>query len=479
MSFIARLVRQGAGADDHGRSLRLHGTGVLLSSLCAETLMETLALWAINAGERPGDHGAPRALGKVTNGSSMRRQSASRVRQCRLAMVAIGRLIGSVKINLSGISKGTLVMFAKPLAISAVLILAANNALADPRSLDALVAEAQKEGGLRAHIIDTARPEASKIADAFSKRFGLSNVTIGIENESTAFQKARTAIKAGSAPDFDVLVGEDGNFFSFIKEGLLRKVDEWQEVLAAVNPAVSSNVVSPDRVGPGPFSGYAFLFATRDEALIYNTRLINASDLPQTHLDFANPKYKGKFTLPPWSTNFTPVILVYPKDSWLQSVDAIGKNAGAVLYPQEGLNRMLQGDFAFSLMHYFYYSTAKAKDPNVPLAATFLKDAVFSFRVLYGVPTRSKHPASATLFALWMTSDGSRELMQPSLYQANVETGQTKLDEAVRAALKASGAKVVSWFADSKSQAEFEWVTTTDDGKKYNQAIGQALTQRK
>jgi ABC-type Fe3+ transport system substrate-binding protein len=370
-------------------------------------------------------------------------------------------------------------MFAKPLAVSAVLILAANNALAAPRSLDALVVEARKEGGLRAHIIDTARPEANKITDAFSKRFGLSNVTIGVENESTAFQKARTAIKAGSAPDFDVLVGEDGNFFSFIKEGLLRKIDDWQDVLAEVNPAVSSNKVGPDQVSPGPFSGYAFLFATRDEALIYNTRLISASDLPQTHLDLAYPKYNGKFTLPPWSTNFTPGILIYPKDTWLQSVDAIGKNAGAVLYPQEGLNRILQGEFALAPMHYLYYSTAKAKDPNVPLAATFFKDAVFSFRVLYGVPTRSKHPASATLFALWMTSDESRELMQPSLYQENVETGQTKLDEAVRGAMKASGAKVVSWFADSEAEAKFEWVTTTDEGKKYNQAIGQALTQRK
>jgi ABC-type Fe3+ transport system substrate-binding protein len=370
-------------------------------------------------------------------------------------------------------------MFARSLAISVVLILGASNGFAEPRSLDALVVEAKKEGGLHAHIIDMARPEANKIADAFSKRFGLSNVTIGIENESTAFQKARTAIKAGSAPDFDVLVGEDGNIFSFIKEGLLRKVDNWQEVLAALNPAVSGNKIKPDQVSPGPFSGYAFLFATRDESLIYNTRLINASDLPQTHLDLANPAYKGRFNLPPWSTTFTLGMLMHSRDSWIQSVDAIGKNAGAVLFPQEGLNRILQGDFAFAPMNYLYYSTAKAKDPNVPLAATFFKDAVFSYRVLYGVPARSKRPASATLFALWMTSDESRELMQPSLYQENVETGQTKLDEAVRASMKASGAKVLSWFADSKAQAEFEWITTTDDGKKFNQAIGQGLTQRK
>jgi ABC-type Fe3+ transport system substrate-binding protein len=370
-------------------------------------------------------------------------------------------------------------MLAKCLGISAVLIFSANNVFAASDGLDALVAKARKEGGLRAHIIDTASPEAGKIADAFSKRFGLSNVTVAVENESTAFQKAKTAIRAGNAPDFDVMVGEDGNIFSFIKDGLLAKVEDWQEILTALNPAVGSGKVKPDQVSPEPFSGYSFLFATRDESIIYNTRLINASDLPQTHLDLANAKYKGKFNLPPWSTTFTLGILVYPKESWVQSVAAFGKNAGAVLFPQQGLNRILQGDFAFAPMNYLYYSTIKASDPNVPLGVTFFKDAVFTYRVLYGVPTRSRHPASGMLFALWMTSDESRALMRPSLYQENVEIGQTELDEAVRASMKASSAKVLGWFADSKAQREFEWITTTDDGKKYNQAIGQGLTQRK
>jgi ABC-type Fe3+ transport system substrate-binding protein len=368
---------------------------------------------------------------------------------------------------------------AKWLVLSAVIVFAAGNAAAASKSLDALIAEAQKEGGLRAQIIDTAGPEAGKIADAFSKRFGLSNIAIATENESTAFQKAETAIRTGSAPDFDVMVGEDGNVFSFIKKGFLTKIDDWQAILTALNPNVGSGKVKPDQVSPEPFRGYGFLVATRDESIIYNSRLINASDLPKTHLDLANAKYKGKFNLPPWSTTFTLGMLIYPRDSWVQSVDAIGKNAGAVLFPSVGLNRILQGDFAFAPMNYLYYATAKARDANVPLGASFFKDGIFTYRVLYGVPNRSKHPASGILFALWMTSDESRELMRPSLYQENVETGHTELDETVRASMKASGARVLGWFADAKAQSEFEWLTTTNDGSKYNQAIGQGLTQRK
>lgn len=368
-------------------------------------------------------------------------------------------------------------MWAKRLGISAVLIFAANNLPA--ASLDALIAEARKEGGLRAQIIDMGVAEASKITAAFSQRFGLSNITVSGENETTAFQKAETAIRVGSSPDYDVMVGEDGNIFTFIKKGLLTKVDNWQELLAALNPSVRGGKVKPDQVSPDAFAGYGFLVANRVESIVYNTRLIKEADLPQTHQDLANPKYKGKFNLPPWSTTFTLGGLIYPKDKWVQTVDAIGKNAGAVLFPQEGRNRILRGDFAFAPMNYLYYATEKGKDPAAPLAVSFFKDGIFTYRVLNGVPKSSKHPASGTLFALWMTSDEARALMRPSLYQENVETGQSELDQQVRAAMKASGAKILGWFADPKAQGEFEWVTTTEEGRKYNQAIGQGLTQRK
>jgi hypothetical protein len=160
-------------------------------------------------------------------------------------------------------------------------------------------------------------------------------------------------------------------------------------------------------------------------------------------------------------------------------VDAIGKNAGAVLFPLEGSNRIVQADFAFAPMNYLYYATMKGKDSGASIAVSFFKDAIFTYRVLYGVPKGAKHPASGMLFALWMTSDDARALLGPSLVQENVETGQSQLDEEERAAMKASGAKVLGWFVDAKAQSEFEWITSTDEGKKYNQVIGQGLTQRK
>lgn len=371
-----------------------------------------------------------------------------------------------------------MITLAKGFGIAAAILLASNNAFAS-EALDALVAKAQKEGGLRAQVIDTAAPEAGKIAAAFAKRFGLSGVTVAVENESTVFQKARTAIQSGGTPDFDVMVGEDGNIFSFIKAGLLVKVDDWRQILADLNPAVASGKVKPEQVSGDPFTGYGFLTATRDEAMLYNTNLIKPADLPKTHLDLADPKYKGKFSLPPWSTTFTLGILLYPQDTWVQGVDAIGKNAGAVLFPQESLNRILQGDFAFSPMHYLYYVTAKAKNPNIPLGVMPFHDAIFTYRVFYGVPQHSQHPATAALFALWMTSDETRALLQPSLYQENLLTGQTPADDTMRGLMKDSGAKVLSWFSSPEAQSKFEWVTTTDEGKMYNQAIGQGMTQRK
>jgi hypothetical protein len=65
------------------------------------------------------------------------------------------------------------------------------------------------------------------------------------------------------------------------------------------------------------------------------------------------------------------------------------------------------------------------------------------------------------------------------LFKRILKKGQLSWRKKNRAAMKASGAKVLGWFVDAKAQSEFEWITSTDEGKKYNQVIGQGLTQRK
>ncbi len=347
------------------------------------------------------------------------------------------------------------------------------------QQLKEMIAQAQKEGALRAQIISTASPEANKIKQAFLKRFGLNiNVDISFGNESTEYQKAETALKTGGLPAFDVMNGEDGNNLNFINQGFLLKIDNWQALLAEIHPLVRSGKVKPAEISPEPFTGFSFLLGNRNKVLLYNTKLVSPDQLPQAYPDLADPKHQGKFAVPPWSSTWEMGRLVYPQDKWLQTVDTIGKNAAGVMTFAASLERILLGDLWYAQSNFEYVWSTKAKDPNAPLGYKIFKDATFMNRVLYAVPLRSRHPAAATLFGLWMTTDEGRMLLSPAHWQENVEVGQTEMDMQVREAIKASKTKVVSWFQDEKARAELKWLSTPD-GKKYSEAIGRALTQRK
>lgn len=346
-------------------------------------------------------------------------------------------------------------------------------------SLEDLVKAAQKEGALVAQINATASGEGNKIAGAFKKRFGLDlDMKISWGNESTEFQKAEVAMKMGSAPRFDVLFGEDVRHLSFINQGLLKPVDNWQGLLNEINPLVRSGKVKSHQISPAPFSGKAFLFGSRIRVLLYNPKLIGKDELPNTYAEMGNPKYKGKYAVPPWASTWELGILAYPKDKWLKIVDAVGRNAAGVMYFSRSLGRILGGNLAFGQNNAYPYFGTKAKDPNAPIGLKVLKDATFTLRLLYGVPSRSRHPAAGTLFALWMTTDGARMLNRPSYFAENIEVGQTDIDIEERKLIAESGTKVVSWFSDKNAQAQLKWIVSPE-GKKYSAKMLKALTQRK
>jgi len=359
------------------------------------------------------------------------------------------------------------------------LIFSQTATVAKASALDDLVKAAQKEGALVAQIQASGSGEANKIIRAFLKRFGLKlDMKISWGNESTEFQKAEVAMKMGSAPRFDALFGEDARHLSFINQDLIKNVDNWQEMLREINPLVREGKVKPDQISPAPFTGRSFLFGSRIRVLLYNPTLIAGDQLPNTYVEMGDPKYKGKYAVPPWASTWELGILAYPKDRWLQIVDAAGRNAAAVLYFSRSLGRILGGSLAFAQNNAYPYFRVKAKDPNAPIGLKVLKDATFMLRLLYGVPSRARHPAAGTLFALWMTTDEARLLHRPSYFAENIEVGQTDIDIAERKLIAESGTKLVSWFSNKNAQEKLRWIVSPE-GKKYSKKMLRALTQRK
>lgn len=68
--------------------------------------------------------------------------------------------------------------------------------------------------------------------------------------------------------------------------------------------------------------------------------------------ELADPKYKGKWTQPPWTSDWDIAPLGFAdldKGKWLEIVRKAGKNAGAVQHALTGVERMLLGEYAFAL----------------------------------------------------------------------------------------------------------------------------------
>lgn len=343
-----------------------------------------------------------------------------------------------------------------------------------------LVARAQREGELNAALVSSAAKTAPRVVAAFKKRFGL-NIDVNLDvtgGESGKFSKLQAALKLGAPPTFDTLQGGDDNSIEMIEAGFSMRVDNWQELLAQINPLVQSGAVKPEEISPGFFSGYSFMWGNRTKSLLYNPRKLSKSQIPRSRADIANPKYKGMYAVPPWTSAWQYGVLFYDKAKWLKILDQVGMNACCVLRFDASTDRILLGDLAFASSNTYYLWQVKAKDPEAPMAQSWFTDYTAMTQLFYMIPKGSKHPAAATLFALWMTTPEAEQIWQPVAFHPNVVFGTSELDQQARRSLKESGSKLVTWFDNAETRKALQWFGTKE-GRAYRTKITKALTQRK
>jgi ABC-type Fe3+ transport system substrate-binding protein len=349
------------------------------------------------------------------------------------------------------------------------------------RLLNELVARARQEGGELSINTTTELGEVMpELTSAFNKRFGL-NVRISAQlgDQPARFAQAMAQLQAGLAPSIDVYAGSEGENIRLIQAGYGTRIDHWEELLAEINPIFRSGEAKFEDVSPGPFAGYSFIWTTRNKALLYNTRLISEADLPKTYPEIADPKYRGKYPVAPFTDQWELGLLTYKdKDAWLNTVDQVGRNAADVISYSPALDRIVLGEFAFMPSETFLWVKVKAKDPQAPLGHRHYDDYTPYSRVFHAVPKGSKHPALGTLWSLWMTTTESEHIWQPVSFQPNLAFGQTDLDKQIRDGLKRSGSRVVSFYDSPETLDVLAWYGT-EEGKQYQNRIVQAITQRK
>ena len=346
------------------------------------------------------------------------------------------------------------------------------------QALDALVAKAKQEGELVATIQSSwSKGLVQPLADGFKKRFGL-DVKVTIANVASArhFPVAIAETQAVAPATYDVVQGDDAETMSIVGAGATQKVDNWATLLAEVNPLVRSGKVRPDEISRGPFQEHSFMFMANVKQLIYNTKSVSEKDLPRTHRDLADPKYKGKLAQPPWTSHWEIAPVAFEKfdrNEWLDVVRRAGKNTAAVIGESAAVQRVVLGEFAFALAQDTYTRQILAKDPKAPIAARFFDDYNELNQVYYSVRTRARHPAAGTLWALWMTTAEAQRIWQPSDLQA-VPYGDSDLDREFRQGIEKSKARVIGFLDNEKTIELLRWYRT-EEGRKYLDALAKAI----
>jgi len=309
---------------------------------------------------------------------------------------------------------------------------------------------------------------AREYGETFKARFGLKDIrfkydTAGVTGEK--FSHAVMETKLGLPASYDVMYGPDHRVIALIGQGGVEAIDNWRILLP---DGADQRFVSPSVV-----EGKAFLFATRANGIIYNSKLMPASDVPRTTGDVADPKYKGKFYTAPWTTYVNYGILVYPKQQWLETMKGWGRNKELTVVSAGGIVRMMAGEFSFEpFSNTYYYFHFRSKGD--PVGVAFFTDVVPLSLQFYVVRRNARNPNVAKLFALWAAGSEAVQIFEKYSWTPNMYVKASRIGQEEAALIDKLGAKVVTWFDSNETLDKLMWYTTKE-GREYEAEIAKAL----
>ncbi len=163
--------------------------------------------------------------------------------------------------------------------------------------------------------------------------------------------------------------------------------------------------------------------SARASVLVYNTNLLSPSQLPNSVLELAEPKWRGKLGFAPSETDFQPLITAVTKvdgaaaaERWLE-----GMKANGTIYPDNEtvVAQVNNGESAIGpINHYYWYrlrdevgtgalhSALHYFSPHDPGDMVNVSGA--------GVLKSSSHPAAAQAFVAFLVSEAGQQVLAHS-----------------------------------------------------------------
>ena len=256
----------------------------------------------------------------------------------------------------------------------------------------------------------------AKLVTAFERGTG---VKVKVRSDDEA-ELGNQIIQEGSSSPADVFFTENTPVLEHLrKEGLLAPVEP--STLAAIPARYSST--QGDWVG---ISG-------RVSVLVYNTQLLSPASLPNSILELAEPRWKGKVGIAPSETDFQPLITSITKfygaaaaEKWL-----IGIKANSKLYPDNEtvVAQVNNGESAIGVINHYYWYRLRDEVGASGMHSALHYYAPYSAGYLLNVSgaavlKSSSHQAAAQAFLAFLVSrEGQETIAHSQSYEYPLRPG--------------------------------------------------------
>jgi iron(III) transport system substrate-binding protein len=241
---------------------------------------------------------------------------------------------------------------------------------------------------------------------AFEKQTG---ITVAVRSGDEA-ELGNQIMQEGSSSPADVFYTENTPVLEALRE---------RGLLAAVAPSTLAAVPSRYDSAQGDWVGVS----ARVSALVYNTSLLAPSQLPNSILELAEPKWNGKVGFAPSETDFQPLITSIVKldgaavaERWLRGLQANGK-----LYPDNEtvVAQVNNGESAIGPINHYYWYRLRAEVGQGAMRSALHYYAAGDPGDLVnvsgaGVLRSSSHKAAAQAFLAFLVSHTGQETIAHS-----------------------------------------------------------------
>lgn len=243
----------------------------------------------------------------------------------------------------------------------------------------------------------------------------------GIDTEvryGDSAELAATILEEGENSPADVFFSQDAGSLGAVADGGL---------LASIDEAALDRVEPRFRSDEGAWVGTS----GRGRVLVYNTELVDASELPGSILDLTDPEWRGRIGLPPTNSSFqahvAAMIEMQGEDetrAWLEGLMANDPR----FYEDNGATTraVASGEVEVGLVNHYYKYEVEAEDGPLPIENHYFDEGdVGSFinAAGVGVLAGSANAGAADAFVDYLSGDPGQTFVAEDSWEYPVVAG--------------------------------------------------------